>query len=133
MNENNEENNGGGKVLRESFAVLLVGLILIVVFVRSKHYGFALAAMPVMLIPVGHLLIRLVLYLTKGSFFGARPPMVIAFTDVLSLALSCVFVVLFSRVFQSRRNRGLYLVTLLAYNILLGWAYIYNALDGILL
>ncbi|MDL2219300.1 hypothetical protein LJC04_03035 [Ruminococcaceae bacterium OttesenSCG-928-O06] len=119
-------------MLQESIAVLLVGVLLVVVFVRSKHYGYALAVLPVGFIPVAHLLIRSILYLAKNSFFGVRPAVVTAFADVVGLAVSVVFVMLFSTRIQAARNRKLYIVVMLAYLVLLGWAYIYNALHVLL-
>lgn len=117
----------------ESFSIILVGILLLVAFLRSKHPGYLVATLPVFFIPVGHLLIRFVLYLSKGAFFGFRAAIVVAFADMLALALSCVFVIVLSRRIPSKRIRQLYIVIMLIYSILLGWAYILNALSDILM
>lgn len=117
-------------MIAESFAILIIGVLLLITFLHKRHPGYALATLPVFFVPAGHLIITLVLKISKDRFFGIRPFMVVAFADVLALALSCVFVVVFSKNVQSKKIRSLYLITMLAYSVLLGWAYLYNTLSG---
>lgn len=115
-------------MMQESVAILVIGVLLAAVFVRSKHYGYALAVVPVLFLPVLHLLIRMVLYFSKGVFFGIRPAVITAFVDFIAIALACVFTVLFSRRIQARRTRAIYLIMMLAYTVILGWVYVFTAL-----
>ncbi|MGD9559857.1 MAG: hypothetical protein AB7V55_04535 [Oscillospiraceae bacterium] len=120
-------------MIREGIAVLLIGVLLVFAYLRTKHYGYAVAVLPVCFIPVGHLLINLILYMTKGAFFfGIRPAVVIAFTDLLTLAITCVSIVVISRRIESKHNRRLYLAAMLAYSVLLGWAFIFSSVFIIL-
>ncbi|MDL2294907.1 hypothetical protein LJC60_09850 [Ruminococcaceae bacterium OttesenSCG-928-D13] len=116
-------------MVAESIAILLVGLLLIGSFARSKHPGYMLGALPVCIIPAAHLIIIGVLAISKQRFFGIRPAMVTAFADVVAVILSCLFIVIFSQRIQSKKNRNLYMVIMLVYTLLIGWSYIYTTVS----
>jgi hypothetical protein len=102
------------------------------VFFRAHHAGYSLAVLPVCVLPLFHLVIRLILYASKGVFFGYRAPVVTAFVNVIGLAVSCAAIVLIGQRIEPKRNRSLYLVVMLVYSVLLAWAYIFNALGPLL-
>lgn len=120
-------------MVRESFAILLVGVLLLAVFLRSHHPGYLVGSLPVFFIPAAHVLICILLYFTKGAFFGLRAAVVMAFVDVLALAASCVFEAIFSMRIESKRNRKFYLIIMLVYSVLLGWSYLYTTLKNVLI
>ena len=117
-------------MVRESIAILIIGVIIFFMFLRSKHYGYAMACLPVFIIPVLHLIIMGVLYFSRGAFFGLTPAVAVAATDGIALLASGVLIVVFSCGIQSKRNRTIYLAIMLVYTILLGWAYIYTTLGA---
>lgn len=119
-------------MLRESFAMLLVGVLLLGTCLRSKHYGYALAVVPVTGIPFLHLLVAGVLYLSQGAFFGVRPAIVMAFGDLMGAIISCVFVMIFSQNFQSKTSRWVYRLVMLLYILIIGWVYIFQSLSALL-
>lgn len=119
-------------MIQESIAVLLVGVILLVVFIRSKHYGYALGVSPLLVLPVFHLLIRGILLATGGRFFGLRQAVVVAFVDVLAIAVTCAFIAIIGGRIQSKTNKGLYIAMMMVYSILLGWAFAFNTLKPLL-
>ncbi len=116
-------------MVRESIAILVICLLLLAASLRAKHVGYALAVLPVGIIPLGHLIMSGVLFASQGQFFGVRPSVVMAFSDLVSLAVACVVVVLIGLRIQSKRNRTIYLVVLLLYTVLLGWLYLYSSLQ----
>lgn len=120
-------------MIQESFAILLVCLLLVIVFSRSKHPGYLVGTLPIAIIPIAHLLISLLLRFSKGTFLGFRAAIVAAFVDVLALVITCALVVVFSTKIESPKNRNIYLVMMLAYSLLLGWAYIYNSVRPLLI
>lgn len=119
-------------MIREAAAILILEALLLVAYWRKKHYSYAVAVLPICIVPAMHLLINFILYLTRGAFFGIRPAVVIAFTDVLALAVTSVLVVLASQRFESTRNRRMYVVISLVYSVLLGWAFIFENLAKIM-
>lgn len=116
-------------MVRESIAILALGIILLFVFLRARHPGYSLAALPVCVLPLMHLIIRAILYFSKESLFGFRGPVVTAFVDVLALAVSCALIVFIGTKIESKRIRNLYLLTLISYTALLSWAYIFTTLQ----
>lgn len=116
-------------MVRESVAILVVGVLLLGVFIRSRHPGYALGVLPITFIPLGHLIIRGVLYVSRQQFFGIRPAVVTAFADLLALAVSCAVIFLFGHRIQSKRNRMLYLLIMLTYTVLMGWVYIFTTIS----
>lgn len=122
----------GDEMIREAAALLMIGLLLLFVYLRKKHYGYALAVIPVCLIPAVHLLINLILFFTQGAFFGIRPSVVIAFTDFLALGGTCMIVVRVAQRIGSKRNRLVYSVVMLVYCVLLGWAFLFNSISTVI-
>ncbi len=116
-------------MLRESIAILVIGLLLVVVLARAKYYNYAVGITPIMVLPALHLVIRGILYLTKGVFFGVRPQVVIGFVDLLAVVTTGVLIMLFSPKFETKTNRRLYQMMMSVYTVLMGWAYIYNTLQ----
>lgn len=115
-------------MVAESVAILIIGVLLLVAFLRTRHYGYAVAVIPVSIIPLFNLLARGIVYATGGGFFGIRPAVVMGFINLLGLALGCALTVFVGFRIQSKRNRGVYLGVMLAYTIILGWSYIYTSL-----
>lgn len=116
-------------MIREGIAVLIIVALLILVYLRKKHYGYVLAAAPLAIIPAVHLLINLVMHLNRGRFFGIRPAVVMAFTDLLALVATCVVIVIIGQRMALKRSRNIYIGFMLAYSIILGWAFIYENLE----
>ncbi|NLW77880.1 MAG: hypothetical protein GXY32_00505 [Ruminococcaceae bacterium] len=113
-------------MVREAAAILIVEALLLVTFWRRRYHSYAVAVLPLCIVPAVHLLINLILYATQGQFFGVRPATVIAFADVLALAVTCVVVVLISQRSGSKRNRRIYVITSLIYSFVLCWAFIFE-------
>lgn len=119
-------------MIRESIAILAVGVVIMFIFLRSRHYGYMLASLPIFLIPIFHMLVRGILYLSRDRFFGIRAPLVTAFADLLGLVVGCVVIGFIAHRIPSKKNRTLYLVVMLVFTLLLGWAYIFNSLRVLL-
>ena len=115
-------------MIRESVAVLVIGVLLVVVLARAKYNSYAIGMTPILVLPVFHLIIRGILYLSKGAFFGVRQQVVIGFVDLLAVIVSGVLIMAFSQKIESKTNRRLYQIMMIVYTVVLGWAYIYNTL-----
>lgn len=113
-------------MVREAAAILIVEALLLITFLRRRYRPYAVAALPLCIVPAVHLLINLILYATQGQFFGVRPATVIAFADVLALAVTCVVVVLISQRLASRRGRRIYIIASLVFSFILCWAFIFE-------
>lgn len=120
-------------MVRESVAIIIIGLMFAAMFIRSKQYSYMVASLPIFFIPIAYLIGRAILYFSGGSFFGVRPPLVLAFAILVGLVASCVLIVFSSWRISPVRNQRLYQVTLLVYVVILGWVYIYNSLKVILM
>ncbi len=119
-------------MIRESIAIAAIGLLLLTAFMRSRHYGYMVASLPVIILPVAHLLTRVILYLAQNQLFSLRPQVATAFGDVLGLVASCVVVGVVASKIPSKKTRSVYLAVILPFTLLLGWIYIYSSLAVLL-
>ncbi len=119
-------------MIRESIAIAAIGLLLLTAFMRSRHYGYMVASLPVLILPVAHLFTRGILYVARNQFFGLRPQVVMAFGDVLGLVAGCVVVGVVANKIVSKKARAVYLAVILPFTLLLGWIYIYSSLHVLL-
>lgn len=116
-------------MLRESVAILVIGVLMLAVLARARYYNYAVGVTPILVLPVIHLIIRGVLYLTKGAFFGVRQQVVIGFVDLLAVVGSGILIMALSQRIESKSNRRLYQIMMIVYTVVMGWAYIYNTLQ----
>ncbi len=116
-------------MLRESVAILVIGVLLVVVLARAKYYSYAIGITPMLVLPTLHLIVIGILYLTKGVFFGIRQQVVIGFVDLLAVVATGVLIMVFSPRIETKSNRRLYQIMMSVYTVLLGWAFIYNTLQ----
>lgn len=120
-------------MVSESIAIIFVWLVLFIAFLRAKHIGYAVAVLPITFTPFMYLTARGILLLSDSWLFGTRPSVALAFINFVVVVISCAVIVIIGGHIDSKRNRRLYLVTMLSYTILLGWAYIFNSLQAVLL
>ncbi len=119
-------------MLRESIAILVLELLMVLILVRSKHPGYALSILPLAILPGAHLLVLLVQRLMGETVFGVRTAAIRGFVDMLAVVGSVLAIVLISRKIDSAKNRKLYLLALIIYTVLLGWIFIWNSLQMII-
>ena len=119
-------------MIQESIAILFLCLLLVVALWRFRYGKYILFFLPVGIIPLSHLIAWGLLFLPKGIFFGVQPGIIMAFTKLLAIVISCIVITLLSRRIHSKRNRRMYLVASVSYTLLLGWAYIFNSIQLIL-
>lgn len=116
-------------MIRESVAILVIGVLMLAVLARAKYFNYVVAVTPILVLPVAHLIIRGVLHLSKGAFFGVRQQVVIGFVDLLAVLGTGILIMALSQKIESKATRRVYQVMLIGYTVILGWAYIYNTLQ----
>ena len=119
-------------MISESFAILVVFVLLLVSFMRSKFADVTPIVLPVMVIPGMYILTRGVLFASKGRMFGVRPEIVLAFSSLLAIALTCALMAYISTRLPSKKTKIVYLGVMGLYAVLLGWAYIFDSLRPVL-
>ncbi len=113
---------------RESAAILALYLLIFVLLIRKKHIGYALSVVWLSLLPCVHLLFGFLSFSPLPALLPASYATVQGFADLVATVVSVVAIVLFSRKIESVKNRRIYLVSLVGYSVLLGWAYLFNGL-----
>ena len=120
-------------MIPESAVIIVIYLILLTAFLRTKHIGYAVVTLPVVIIPFAHLIAQGILFATDGNVFNIHMSIVLAFVDVIALCLTCVMIVLMSHRIQSTTNRKVYLTLMIIYTVILGWIYIFDNIHVALL
>lgn len=119
-------------MVAESIAILAVCGLLVISFMRSRFAKGSLLVLPVAVLPAMHLLVRGILYFTKGFLFGARGVIAVAFVDVIALGISCAIIIVLGRHMKSQKPRRVYYVFMVSYCVVVGWVYIYSTLKPLL-
>lgn len=119
-------------MVTESIAILVVCLLLLVAFMRSKFARGILLVLPVAVLPILHLIARAVLFFAKGSIFGVRAVVAIAFVDVIALGIACALTVFFGIKMKNKKVRNTYIILMISYSVIMAWVYIYTTLKPLL-
>ncbi len=117
-------------MVTESVGILIIGALLIAVFVRSKHYGYALAAIPVGIIPAFYLVAQTLIGILGGNFFGIPREDVFIFSNIFGLILSIAFILVYSQKIEFRTNRIIYIAVMVIYVALLCWGFVFDSLNA---
>ncbi len=115
-------------MIAESVAILGVTVCIIAIFIRSGNAGYALATLPVLIVPAANLLGFPIAGLLNEVIPGNQVYLLRSFVDVVGVAISCALVVLFSTKMKSPKKRKLYIGMCCLYSILLTCVFIYHAL-----
>ncbi len=119
-------------MLRESAAILILSLLIFFIMVRSRHVGYAVAVTPLLVLPGAHLVLLGCLYFAKDTILGVRTAAISGFVDMLAVVVTVVLIAVISRRVESSKNRKIYLLAFTAYTVLLGWVYIWESLQVII-
>ncbi len=120
-------------MLPESAAILILSFLIFFIMLRSRHVGYAVAVTPLFVLPGAHLVLLGILFFTHDTVFGVRTAAIKGFVDMLAVVISVVLIAIISRRIGSSKNRKFYLLALTAYTVLLGWVFIWDSLQGIIM
>ncbi len=110
----------------ESIAILIIILFILFALLRSQHADYTVSVAPLLIIPFVHLIVNAAMYVAKSGTFNFRPNVVLAFADVISLAISCALFAIFSNKIKNIRTKRVYICVMVGYSIILTCAYIYQ-------
>lgn len=116
-------------MITESVSIIAITVCIILVFLRAKRAGYAISVIPLLLVPSMHLLVTGVLFATRSVHYPLPGVVMLAFADIAALAVSCALVVLLSSRIKSKKNKQLYVLLTIGYNVILTCAYVYQTLE----
>ena len=109
------------------WAIVIVLLAMVVVFMRAKKKEYALAVLPLTLVPFAHIvsgvIARLIDPLIPLNFIELR-----VLIDLTAALFSCLLLGFSSRGITEKRSRRLFTIFCAGFTILLTWVLIYNTL-----
>ena len=113
------------KFLVESFAVLAIIMILLIVFLKGKRFKYTLSIIPLGFLPAANIL---------GWFLGLKvfkleellAQKIVIGAEVVALVAACIMFTLFSKSFSKSGNRKIYLFSTCGFSLILALIYILN-------
>lgn len=112
----------------ESVAIFGITVCILIVFVRSGNADYAIATLPLLIMPAANVLGWPVASLVNNMMPGNQLYLVRCFVDVLGVAIACGLIVLFSGKVKAKKKKQLYIGMCSLYCIVLTCVFIYNAL-----
>ena len=115
-------------MIAESVAILGVTVCILAIFVRSGNADYAVATLPILIVPAANLLGFPIARLLNTVIPGDQVYLLRSFIDVVGVAIVCALVVLFSAKIKSPKKKKLYVSMCCLYSILLTCVFIYHTL-----
>ena len=115
-------------MLMESVAILGITLCILAVFVRSGNADYALATMPLLIVPAANLLGWPVAKLVNSMMHGNQVLLVRGFIDLAGVAVACALIILFSGKVKAKKQTRLYIWMCSFYSVVLSCVFLYNML-----
>lgn len=113
-------------MLIESVSILAILVLMIVIFLRAGHADYSVGVVPLLLVPLVHTLSYAVLRWTDRWIPTIPFQRLVAFCDIGGLALSCLLITLVSMKIKKPRNKKIYILLLVLYNVVLACALVHN-------
>lgn len=123
------DHNTSVGMLFACWAIVIVLLAMVVVFMRARKKEYALAVLPLTLVPFAHIvsgvMARFLDSLIPLSFAGIR-----ILIDLTAALFSCLLLGFSSRGIAEKRSRRLFTIFCAGFTILLTWVLVYNTLSA---
>lgn len=129
MEERTPELNTPAGMLFACWAIVIVLLAMVVVFMRAKKKEYALAVLPLTLVPFVHIFSG-VCARFLDSFIFLNFTEIRILIDLTAALFSCLLLGFSSRGIAEKRNRRLFTIFCAGFTILLTWVLIYNILSA---
>ncbi len=120
-------------MITESISILLIVLFIIFILLRGKHADYAISVCPTLIVPTGHVLVTFFLFASKNVITLQRPQIVIAFADIVFLAITCALFAIFSHKIKNIKTKHIYLFTMIGYSVILTCAFVYQTINPVLI
>ena len=103
-------------------------------FFRSGRRDYGLAIMPLISVPLGHVLANFILpYLVKHfSFFADKYALIFVGIDITALIFGCIALGITSQNVESKKNRRLFLTLSMIYLIIIAWVLLSDVLNSVM-
>ncbi len=111
----------------ECIAIIFIILCIVIVFLRAKRTSYALAVLPLLIVPVLHIL-AIYCSRTFSLLFSLDRNLVMIGIDALGLIAACLLLGLASGNISSKKSRFYYLILTGAFLVILSWVLIANNL-----
>ena len=114
-------------MLLACWAIVIVICAMAMVFLRARKKEYALAVLPLMLVPLFHILSG-ILANQLGRFIALTREELRALVDINMALLSCLLLGLASRGIGDKRNRNAFLLCCGGFTIILCWVLVFDIL-----
>lgn len=112
----------------ECICIILIIFLMGVVFLRAHRKDYAMTTLPLLILPLLHLLGLLLVHPITDVVSLDKNGVIIAF-DALALVISCTALGFFSHQIKLRRARILYMLCCGTFVTILTWVFILNTLQ----
>ena len=109
------------------WAIVIVLLAMLVVFMRAKKKEYALAVLPLTLVPFAHIVSGVIARLVDPLVFLSYTEIRVLI-DLTAALFSCLLLGFSSRGIEEKRSRRLFTIFCAGFTILLTWVLVYNTL-----
>lgn len=111
------------------WAIVIVLLAMVVVFKRAKKKDYALAVLPLTLVPFAHIISGVISRFLDSLIFLSFTQIRVLI-DLTAALFSCLLLGFSSRGIPEKRNRRLFTIFCAGFTILLIWVLVYNTLSA---
>lgn len=111
------------------WAIVIVLLAMVVVFMRAKKKDYALAVLPLTLVPFAHIISGVISRFLDSLIFLSFTQIRVLI-DLTAALFSCLLLGFSSRGIPEKRNRRLFTIFCAGFTILLIWVLVYNTLSA---
>ncbi len=118
-------------MLVECISIILIILLMTFVFLRSGKREYAITTVPLLILPLMHVLSLLVSGPLNGVFSLDAHGITVAM-DATALVFSCLFLGLFSHRISSKKARNVCLLICVSFVVVLTWVLIANTIGGMI-
>ncbi len=115
-------------MVTESIAILIITLFILFALLRSEHADYAVSITPLLIIPIINLVVSGLIFVLPSTVLPFAPNVMIVFSHILALAVSCSLFVAFSYKIKNVHTKRVYICVMVGYSFLLTCAYIYQSI-----
>lgn len=111
----------------ECITITALIAVMIVVFMRSGRPKTALSVMPLLIVPVMHIL-GVPLSKLLPTFTALSELKAYFLIDILAIIVTCIFIGAFAKYFSTKKTKATYIICCGSYALILPIIFIYNLL-----
>ena len=116
-------------MLVECVSIILIVLVMAFMFLRAKRKEYAIVTLPLLVLPLMHIVSLLVAEPLNGIFSLDASGITVAI-DATALVISCMFLGFFSHRISSKKARNVYMLICGVFVVVLTWVLIANTIGG---